>query len=149
MGGIAVVKDRHRPANQVTPAIRKIQVGSLAVASSQLLEIGQQALAAVAGCAARGGPLLRCQLLASEFYEALRRELREPSKIELARRFILIAATHQCQRTATANSPAAMLADLKGAITILQFDDLPVTLETARSRPMLRVIEGGLSRSGN
>jgi hypothetical protein len=118
------------------------------VVPSQLFEIGQQALAAVAGCAAKGGPLLRCQLLASEFYEALRCELREPAKLELARRFILIAAVHQCQRTATANSPAAMLADLKGAITILQFDGLPIVPETARSRPMLRVIEGGLSRSG-
>jgi hypothetical protein len=36
---------------------------------------GQKALAAVATNAASGAPLVKCQLLASEFYEALKREL--------------------------------------------------------------------------
>ena len=43
---------------------------------AQIIELGAQALDAVTRSAATGGPLVRCQLLASRFYEALRDELR-------------------------------------------------------------------------
>ena len=45
---------------------------------SQLIELGQQALTDVRIGVANGEPLVRCQLLASEFYESLKRALRAP-----------------------------------------------------------------------
>ena len=113
--------------------------------SSELIELGQQALAAVSSSVARGAPLVKCQLLASQFYEALRHELRESSQAE-AKRNILIAAANQCHRTATASiSPDAMVGELRRAIDLLQVE-IPPLDAVARVRPMLRVIEGGLSR---
>jgi hypothetical protein len=43
--------------------------------SSDLTELGQEAIAAVSRGVADGAPLVKCQLLASAFYEALRHEL--------------------------------------------------------------------------
>jgi hypothetical protein len=48
------------------------------VVPSQLVELGQQALTDVRISVANGEPLVRCQLLGSEFYEALKRPLRAP-----------------------------------------------------------------------
>jgi hypothetical protein len=45
--------------------------------SSDLTELGQDAIAAVSRGVADGAPLVKCQLLASAFYEALRNELRK------------------------------------------------------------------------
>jgi hypothetical protein len=45
--------------------------------SSDLTELGQEAIAAVSRGVADGAPLVTCQLLASAFYEALRHELRK------------------------------------------------------------------------
>ena len=44
---------------------------------SDLTEMGQEAIAAVSRGIADGAPLVKCQLLASAFYEALRHELRQ------------------------------------------------------------------------
>ena len=112
---------------------------------SELIEIGQQALAAVATSVDKGEPLVRCQLLASEFYEALRRELLQGSQDEYATRKKLIMAANQCYYVATASiSPDAMLGELRGAVTALESDS-PMS-EPATVRPVLRVIEGGLSK---
>jgi len=46
------------------------------VAFSRLTEIGEQAVAAVAASLARGGPVIRGQLIASRFYEAMQHELK-------------------------------------------------------------------------
>jgi hypothetical protein len=95
---------------------------------------------------ANGEPLVRCQLLASEFYEALKRELRATSELGVVERAIVVAAANQCRRAATATiSPGAMLSELRGAIALLQHD-VPIS-PPAGSRPVLRVIEGGLSRA--
>jgi hypothetical protein len=48
------------------------------VVPSQLVELAQQALTDVRISVANGEPLVRCQLLASEFHEALKRALRAP-----------------------------------------------------------------------
>jgi hypothetical protein len=113
--------------------------------SPELIQLGQQALSAVASGVARGAPLVKCQLLASQFYEALRNELRETPQADLARRKILIAAVNQCHRTALASTtPGMMLQELRGAIDLLQAPS-PET-QRPRLRPTLRVIEGGLSR---
>jgi hypothetical protein len=115
--------------------------------SAPLAELGQQALAAVASCVAKGEPLVRCQLLASEFYEALRRELRRMPAADAGKRDELIAATVQCHRAARASiSPEKMLAELKDAVAALNSDRQPMISQEPRSRPILRVIQGGLSR---
>jgi hypothetical protein len=105
--------------------------------SPELMQLGQQALSAVTSGV----------LLASQFYEALRNELRELSQADVARRKMLIAAVNQCHRTAIASTtPGAILQELRSAIDLLQGD---ITLpETQRPglRPRSRVIEGGLSR---
>ena len=44
---------------------------------SDLTELGQEAIAVVSRGVADGAPLVKCQLLASAFYEALRHELRQ------------------------------------------------------------------------
>ena len=66
------------------------------MASPKLIELGQQSVAAVATNVARGAPLVRCQLLASEFYEALKDELRETCPTDVAKRDTLLAASIQC-----------------------------------------------------
>jgi hypothetical protein len=45
------------------------------VALSQLRELGEQAVAAVAASLGDGGAVLKAQLIASRFYEALRHEI--------------------------------------------------------------------------
>ena len=116
--------------------------------SSHLVELGQQALASVSLGVAGGAPLVKCQLLASEFYEALRQELKKPSLGSLARRSALIAAANQCHQIAIASvSPNGMLAELKRAVDLLNIEspccDLPHP--EPKSRPVLRIIQGGLS----
>ena len=136
---------------------------------SHLIELGQQTLSALSTDIEGGAPLVRCQLLASEFYEALKHELRKTPPAHAAKRDTLIAATIQCHRVATASiSPGAMLDELKRAIDLLAVDvpqvdvpqvdipqvdipqgDIPQAERPhapARMRPTLRVIEGGLSR---
>jgi hypothetical protein len=115
--------------------------------SPELIHLGQQALSAVVSGVARGAPLFKCQLLASQFYEALRNELRESSQADVARRKMLIAAVNQCHRTAIASTtPGAMLQELRGTIDLLQADIPLPEAQLPRSRPTLRLIEGGLSR---
>ena len=112
---------------------------------SHLTELGQQAVAAVAANVASGAPLVQCQLLASEFYEALKRELRANSQLGVVERGMVVAAARQCRHAATASiSPGAMLGKLRSAIALLQSSG-PISPATV-FRPMLRVIEGGLSR---
>jgi hypothetical protein len=106
--------------------------------SARLLAIGRQALAEVAVSVEKGDPIVRCQLLASEFYEALRRELRQPSQTDATRR-TLISAAQRCDRVAIASiSPPRMLEELRGVIGVLQ--------SKSQRAPVLRVIQGGLSR---
>ena len=112
---------------------------------SHLIELGQRALSTVTTNVENGAPLVRCQLLASEFYEALKRELRATSDLGVTERGFVAAAAYHCRLAANAGiSPAAMLAELTSAMAFLQVSE-PMVPPT-RSRPMLRVIEGGLSR---
>jgi hypothetical protein len=86
--------------------------------SSDLTELGLEAIAAVSKGVADGAPLVKCQLLASTFYEALRHELR---KAEVNNRDTLLAVTDQCHRSAAANiSPLRALVELKRAVDLLQ-----------------------------
>jgi hypothetical protein len=135
------------PGESRTQAQNKCaEVASLVPA--KLIELGEQALVAVTTGVARGAPLVQCQLLASDFYEALRRELRAASHSDPAERDLLIAAASQCGRVGKVGiSTDAMLRELRGALVMLQPCDRPVSENrSARPRPTLRVIKGGLSK---
>ena len=114
--------------------------------SAELVRLGQQALAAVASSVAVGATLVECQLLASQFYEALRNELRMCPREDLVRRKILVAALNQCDQTAiTGTNPDGMLKEFKSTIDTLQTEAPSSEMQRVGSPPVLRVIEGGLS----
>jgi hypothetical protein len=111
-----------------------------------LIELGQQALVSVTTNVAGGAPLVRCQLLASEFYEALKRELRATAELGIVERATVAAATTLCRHAATASiTPDMMLAELRRALDLLQANQPPAPL---KRRPIFCVIEGGLSKAG-
>jgi hypothetical protein len=115
------------------------------MAPSELIELGEQAVIAVRSSIEKGAPLVQCQLLASDFYEALKRELRGASQLGFAERSVLVSAANQCHRAATASiSPGAMLSELKGAVAMLQSGNRSMVSPQTKLR-LLRVIEGGLS----
>ena len=115
------------------------------MAISQLSELGEQAIAAIAASVAGDGPVVRGQLIASRFYEALRRELKQ-SPIHDTKRAALMAASDRCERIATATiNPSAMLYELRKAIAVLAGEH-PSVQPPPRGRPVLRLIEGGLSK---
>ena len=114
------------------------------MALSQLTELGEQAVAAIAASLARGGPVVRGQLIASRFYEAMQRELKQ-SPMHDTQRAALIAASDRCERIAAARiNPSDLLDELRRALAVLS-DDHP-SEPPPRGRPLLRVIEGGLSK---
>jgi hypothetical protein len=119
----------------------------ISVALSQLKELGEEAVVAIAASLARGGPAVRGQLIASRFYEALRDELKQ-SPMHDTKRAALIAASDRCERIAAAGiNPSAMLDELRKAIALLQADEhASVPPPPPRARPVLRLIEGGLSK---
>jgi len=120
------------------------------VVPSHLIVLGQQILASAITNVASGEPLVRCQLLASEFYKALKRELRATSELGAVERVMMVAAANLCCHAATANvGPDLMLGQLKRAIDLLRLDIrlCEASQPQANLRPLLRVIEGGLSRT--
>ena len=116
------------------------------LALSRVTEIGEQAAAAVAASLALGGPVVRGQLIASRFYEAIQRELRQ-LPIHDPNRAALIAASDRCQRIGAANNPGALLDELRKAIAVLEGNEHAVPPTRLRVRPILRLIEGGLSKT--
>jgi hypothetical protein len=98
-----------------------------------------EALVAVTRSVEKGEPLARAQLLASIFYEELRRELRRCPDAERA---ILITAVAECGRAAIASTaPAELLRELASAVATLSDNPRVITGQ----RPVLRVIQGGLT----
>ena len=115
------------------------------MALSQLRELGEQAVAAVAASLVDGGAVLKAQLIASRFYEALRHELEE-SPMDDAQRAALTVASDRCERIAAASiNPKALLDEFRKAIAVLEDDIHPLVSPPTKARPVLRVIEGGLS----
>ena len=113
---------------------------------SHLIRLGAQALADMTANVARGEPLVRCQLLASQFNEALKRELLATTELGPIERSMVVAAANHCRHAASASiSPPAMLAEVRSAMASLQFRAPIPPLRT--QRPVLRVIDGGLSRA--
>src|SRR5262245_34297992 len=123
------------------------QAGRFALALSRITEIGEQAVAAIAASLARGGPVVKGQLIASRFYEAMQRELRQ-LPMQDPTRAALIAASDRCERIAAASiNPTALLDELRKAIAVLEADTHPSVSPPTKARPELRLIEGGLSRA--
>jgi hypothetical protein len=117
----------------------------ICVALSQLKELGEQAIVAVAASLVDGGAVLKAQLIASRFYEALRHELEE-SSMDDAKRATLTAACDRCERIAAASiNPNVLLDEFRKAIAVLEDDTHPLVSPPTKARPVLRVIEGGLS----
>ena len=115
------------------------------MALSQLKELGEQAIVAVAASLVDGGAVLKAQLIASRFYEALRHELEE-SSMDDAKRATLTAASDRCERIVAASiNPTALLDEFRKAIAVLGDDTHPLVSPPTKARPALRVIDGGLS----
>jgi hypothetical protein len=115
------------------------------VVPSQLVELGRQTLGAVERSLAAGAPRLQCQLLASDFYELLQRELQESSEADPAKRMTLAAAARHCDRIASQTiSPSAMVRELRAAVASLAYE-VPPPQRQLELRPLLRVIDGGLA----
>jgi hypothetical protein len=132
----------NRTANHVSEAREQ----EISVAVSRLKEIGEQAIVAVAASLSRGGPVIRSQLIASRFYEAVQRELKRLPMHD-SKRAALIAVSDRCGRIATANiNPSALLNELRNAIVVLEADTYPsMSSPPTKARPVLRLIVGGLS----
>jgi hypothetical protein len=141
----------HRQLTRESHTTRAVSSRRIQAMSSDLVELGQQAVAEVSSGVANGAPLVKCQLLASGFYEALKRDLRATSELGVVERAMVTAATGLWRHAATASiTPDMMLAELRRAIDLLQAnispsDQAPATL---RRRPIFCVIEGGLSKAG-
>jgi len=120
------------------------ELGIFALPLSRVTEIGGQAIAAVAASLARGGPVIKGQLIASRFYEAMHRELKQLPMHD-PERAALIAARDRCERIAAAKiNPAVLLDELRKAVAVLT-DEHPSEQPPIKGRPVLRLIEGGLS----
>ena len=113
------------------------------MALSQLRELGERAVAAVEASLARGRPVVKGQLIASRFYEAMQCELKQLPMHDL-KRAALIAASDRCERIAARINPSDLLDELRRALAVLS-DDHP-SEPPPRGRPVLRLIEGGLSK---
>jgi len=117
------------------------------VTVSRLKEIGEQAIVAVAASLSCGGPVVRSQLIASRFYEAVQRELKRLPMHD-SKRAALTAVSDRCERIAAANiNPSALLDELRNTIAVLEADTHPPVSPPTRARPELRLIVGGLSRA--
>jgi hypothetical protein len=118
--------------------------GTFALALSRVTEIGEQAVAAVAASLARGGPVVKGQLIASRFYEAMQSELKQLPMHD-PKRAALIAASDRCEGIAAAKiNPTVLLDELRKALAVLT-DEHPSDRPRIKGRPVLRLIEGGLS----
>jgi hypothetical protein len=104
----------------------------ISLVPARLQEDAEEALIAVTRSVARGEPLVRCQLLASLFYEELLRQLREcPDNSD---RVILGTAAAQCGRAATASTTSRdLLQELRSAIATLKAGFRKLSLPSAPS----------------
>jgi hypothetical protein len=131
-------------ANRAPNHVLTVREQEICVALSRLREIGEQAIAAVAASLARGGPVIKGQLIASRFYEAMQRELKQLPMHD-PKRASLTAASDRCERIAAAKiNPSDLLDELRRALAVLSDDHPPEP--PPRGRPVLRLIEGGLSK---
>ena len=89
---------------------------------------------------------MRLQLLASQFYEAVKAELDQTPRHEAAKVSALAATVNQCRRSAQdCLSPHLMLVQVRAAVAMLSAPPPQQTETVVRFRPQLRLIQGGLA----
>jgi hypothetical protein len=114
--------------------------------SPMLSKLGADVVARMAHEVVTGGACaVRLQLLASQFYEAVRAELDKTPRHEGAKAGALTAAADQCRRSAgNSLSPHLMLIEMRAAVAMLNDGARPPPSDVVvRFRPPLRVIQGG------
>jgi hypothetical protein len=117
------------------------------VNATELISCGEEAVSAVGSALLAGAPLVKCQLLASRFYEGVKQELAAAGEADGAYSSRLAAAA-QCLRSADRGvSPTALLLHLRAAVAMLDEAEHAAIMSRSyeRPRPVLRVIQGGLS----
>jgi len=113
--------------------------------SSELVELGREAADRIAAEIRTGAGLVQCQLLASEFYDALRLEWAEAASSDADGARAMAAALRRCARLADAGiSPQRLLAELRSAVASLEAGP-DGSLRSQPTRPFLRIIQGGLA----
>ena len=122
--------------------------------SADLLHLARTVVEAATRTVETGGSAVHAALLASQLYEALKLELEASRRQDAAKVGRLAAAIDQCRRAASANTCPAMIAgELRATLQLLESGaNLRLVangdpIRSARSKPQLRVIVGGLSRS--
>jgi hypothetical protein len=116
----------------------------------ELAALGREVATAIARTILASGSVVRCHFLASQFYEALQNKLQRTSRCDYATVGRIAAAVDQCRPIALPNvSPALILAQVNAALAIVEGTNPHEDRNPAgdRPRPILRIIEGGLSRS--
>ena len=114
--------------------------------SLDLVVFGQGVVERLAQECAAGGRTTRLQLLASPFYEALKREIGRMPADEAEKRRALAAAADQRRRAAGCSvAPANIVIELRAAVASLSGEWAPSLSAPPRVRPQLRIIQGGLA----
>jgi hypothetical protein len=114
------------------------------VVSRDLVELGQETVEELARECAGGARALQLQLLASPFYEALKREMRTTDIAEGDKLRTLAGAANQCRRAANCSTtPAGVVIQLRAAVAMLSGEPPPASPPATSGRPQLRVIQGG------
>jgi hypothetical protein len=113
--------------------------------SPLLSKLGADVVARMAHEVVNGASAVRLQLLASEFYEALKAELNQTPRHEAAKVGALAAVADQCRRSAgNCVSAHLMLIEVRAAVAMLNGSGGPPPPDVVvRFRPQLRVIQGG------
>jgi hypothetical protein len=119
--------------------------GADRVVSRDLVELGQDVVERLADRYATGGRAVHLQLLASPFYEALKREIGRTPACEAEKSRALVAAADQCRQAASAVTPANIVVELRAAVATLSGERPPSFEVQPRVRPQLRLIQGGLA----
>jgi len=112
--------------------------------STELLELGRETTNRIAREIRTGANLVQCQLVASLFYEVLKLKLEAAPPADEAGASNMATTLRQCLRAADAHiSPQRMLTEFASAVALLETGS---ERPPVRGRPVLRVIEGGLTR---
>jgi hypothetical protein len=116
------------------------------VVSRDLVVFGQDVVERLAQECAAGGRTTRLQLLASPFYEALKREIGRTHAREVEKRRALAAAADQCRRAADCSiAPPNIVVELRAAVATLGGERALSFKAPPGARPQLRIIRGGLA----
>jgi hypothetical protein len=117
-------------------------------ASDDLILFGHATVARLAVAIESGANLLQCQLLACEFYEAVKQAWSDTPAHEFVRAGLLGAAVTQLRCAAERSpSPIRMLDGIRSAVAMMEASEEPPAEAPAPapSRMPFRVIDGGLS----